>query len=94
MQPTAIICRAQEARQRQLAAKASLPNVRDIAFVAAIAWEKEALAAEKREAREQETRRHRIEASLGLSASPFDDRSLSENPDSGFADRPSMSAVA
>ncbi|MHA6721182.1 hypothetical protein ACX40Y_17245 [Sphingomonas sp. RS6] len=89
MQPTAITCRAQEARQRQLAANASLPNVRDIAFVAAAAWEKEALAAEKREARDRETRRRRGEANLGRATSPFDDRTLSENPDRGFANRAS-----
>jgi len=90
MQPTAFTCRAQEARQRQLATDAPLPNVRDVAFIAAAAWQKEALAAEKREAREAATRLHRIGASLERTT---EDRGLSENPDRGFADRPVLRAL-
>ncbi len=91
MQPTAFTCRAQEARQRQLATDALLPNVRDVAFLAAAAWQKEALAAEKREAREIATRMQRIEARLERAT---EDRGLSENPDRGLADRPVLRALA
>ncbi|MEP9358069.1 hypothetical protein [Sphingomonas sp. KR3-1] len=51
MQPTAIFCRTEEVRQRALADTATLENVRDIAIVAAVAWAKEGIAAEQREAR-------------------------------------------
>jgi hypothetical protein len=90
MHPTAFTCRAQEARQRQQATDALLPNVRGVAFIAAAAWRKEALAAEKREAREIATRLHRIESRLERST---EDRDLSENPDRGFADRPVLRAL-
>ncbi|OAN67096.1 hypothetical protein [Sphingomonas sp. TDK1] len=90
MQPTAFTCRAQEARQRQLATDALLPNVRDVAFIAAAAWQKEALAAEKREAREIATRLQRIEARVERAA---EDRGLSENPDRGLADLPVLRAL-
>lgn len=89
MQPTAFTCRAQEARQRQLATDTLLPNVRDVAFIAAAAWQKEALAAEKREAREIATRSQRIAARFHR---PSEDHALSENPDRGFADRAMLRA--
>jgi hypothetical protein len=81
MQPTAKFCRTQEAQQRSRAAEAHLDNVRSIATGAANAWGKEAVLAERREARQGQA---------GLSAEtsfgPISrDRSLSENSDLGLA---------
>lgn len=85
MQPSSTFCRAQEAHQHALAARATLANARGIAALAAIAWAKEAHAAEKRE-----ERKARAHASVGaerpLAAPMADERSFSENPDRGFAD--------
>ncbi|UIJ44201.1 hypothetical protein LZK98_14095 [Sphingomonas cannabina] len=85
MQPTSAVCRAREAHHRALAATAALPNARRVATLAAAAWGKEALLAEKREARAAEARLLRKSATI-VHAS-MDDRLLSENPDLGFADR-------
>ncbi|MFA6116893.1 MAG: hypothetical protein WC729_23035 [Sphingomonas sp.] len=92
MQPTAKFCRTQEAQQRSRAAEAHLDNVRNIATGAANAWGKEAVLAERREARQ---------AQAGLTTDtttgPISwDRTLSENPDRGFAGqpRPAMPMVA
>ena len=49
-------CRAQEARQLELAASATLENVRTIATNAAKAWHREALSADRREARRENAR--------------------------------------
>lgn len=57
MESSSVHCRAQEARQRELAANATLDNVRDIATNAANAWHREALSADRREARREATRR-------------------------------------
>ena len=51
MRPTATLCHAQAAHQRNLADAAQLDNVRSVALTAAAAWDKEAVLAEKREAR-------------------------------------------
>jgi|GEM_PF-3193654 len=51
MQPSSILCRAQEAAQRSRAAAATLDNVRRQAIKAADAWAKEAIDAEQRETR-------------------------------------------
>lgn len=51
MYPSSVLCRAQEALQRDRAAKAVLDNVRSVANKAALAWEREAVSAERREAR-------------------------------------------
>lgn len=56
MESSSVHCRAQEARQRELAANATLDNVRDIATNAANAWHREALSADRREARRETTR--------------------------------------
>lgn len=80
MQLTSIMCRSQQMRHLDLAAEAMLPNVKGIALLAASVWDKEALAAERRE-----QRLARAEARLPV-VSPADDRALSENPDRGFAD--------
>lgn len=84
MQLSSIMCRAQEARQHALAAHTSLANARGIATLAAAAWAKEALAAEKRELR---TARTKAEAAiLRLDPPALHDRSFSQNPDRGHAD--------
>lgn len=87
MKPTAIICRAQQARQLTLAADAVLPNVRDIANIAAAAWGKEALAADKRDRRTAQRHHDMASTSLGLHLElpSDDDRRFSENPDRGFS---------
>jgi len=85
MQPTAIMCRAQQARQLTLAANAVLPNVRAIATTAAAAWAKEALDADKRDKRAA-VRQGATDAAKALELVAHKDRGLSENPDRGFAD--------
>lgn len=57
MNPSASLCRSQEAFHRDRAAAAQLENVRIIAAKAANAWGHEALAAERREARHRKTKR-------------------------------------
>jgi hypothetical protein len=85
MQPSSIFCRAQEARQHAVAMSSELANTRGIATIAAAAWAKEALAAEKRE--ERFVRKSLSEgAALPLGPLSRDDRSFSENPDRGFAE--------
>lgn len=88
MKPTAIMCRAQQARQLTLAANAVLPNVRNIATTAAAAWAKEALDADKRDKRTA-LRKEGAEGAapaLRLDLPGPDDRRFSENPDRGFAE--------
>ncbi|MBB3910552.1 hypothetical protein [Sphingomonas desiccabilis] len=84
MSLTLAFCRTQEARQLAIAAAAPLENSRQIANIAAAAWAEEATAAERADAR-----RLKSAASRGPmlpSALPnAEDRSLSENPDRGFA---------
>jgi hypothetical protein len=85
MQPSSIFCRAQEARQHALASGTGLLNVRGIATLAAAAWAKEAMAAEKREER---VMRKQLDSRVGvLCPEPRlqEDRSFSENPDRAFA---------
>lgn len=77
MQPSSNFCRTQEARQHALAAGADLANVRTVALLAAAAWAKEAVSADRREER---TRARLAETHLMLA-----ERDFSENPDRGFA---------
>jgi hypothetical protein len=56
MNPSASLCRSQEAFHRDRAAAAQLENVRVVATRAATAWGREALAAERREARHRRTK--------------------------------------
>lgn len=56
MRIAAITCREQEARQREIAENDPLENRRKIATAAATAWHKEAIEADKREAREERRR--------------------------------------
>lgn len=55
MQPSAILCRAQEAHHHALARAATLDNVKLIAIAAAAAWAKEGVAAGLREDRKRRT---------------------------------------
>lgn len=85
MQPSSILCRTQEAHQRALASAATLENVKMIANAAAVAWAKEARAAEHREDRQSRNRAlHETVEGYGEPPSSGD-RTLSENPDRGHA---------
>lgn len=85
MFPSSILCRAQEAHQRERAAVTTLANVRMIATNAAIAWGEEALAAERREARHvKPLKAARVLALRQTQSSEGRDRLFSENPDRGF----------
>lgn len=84
MRPSSDLCRTQEARQRAIAANATLANVKTIANAAAAAWAKEARQADLREGRRTLAlaagRAEAAIAALSLELVP------SENPDRGFAD--------
>lgn len=86
MKPTAIMCRAQQARHLTLATNAALPNVRDIATAAAAAWAREAIDADKRDKRTALRQQSALGAAIALEMVATEDRSFSENPDRGFAD--------
>ena len=86
MQPSSTLCRVQEAHQRGLAASATLANVRGVANLAAAAWAKEAIAAERREARLSRAKSIAAAPQIALETPRPDDRPFSENPDRGFAD--------
>lgn len=86
MQPSSTLCRAREAHHQAIAADAVLANTRNVATLAAAVWAREALAAEKREAR---MTRRKLDAAAGVvlhELPPPDERAFSENPDRGFAD--------
>lgn len=97
MEASSAHCRTQEARQRELAANAILDNVRAIANKAAEAWHREALSADRREARRENARllaeqramdSAAVAAATDLADEPADDdhdRQWSEYPDTGFA---------
>ena len=86
MQPSADLCRIQEAFQRRRAANASLGNVRSIAEKAAAAWRAEALFAEGREQRQEQLRLVRAgELESERLAGEQPDRGIGENPDRGRA---------
>jgi hypothetical protein len=87
MQPTSTFCRAQEARQHALAIGTGLVNARDIATIAAAAWAKEAMAAEKREERMMRRDAAGHAAMLRLEPMPHEEYAFSENPDRGFTTR-------
>ena len=75
-------CRTQEARQLALATSAPLENSRRIAAVAAVAWAKEADTAERSDARKLRSAALQQRA---MNLRTEQDRSMSENPDRGFA---------
>ena len=82
MNPTAALCRAQEAFHLDRAGAAALENVRSIATKAAKAWGIEAIAAEAREARGERVRLRGSEHLPGVRPA---DLFFSENPDLGMA---------
>lgn len=91
MQPSADLCRIQEAFERSRAANAPLGNVRTIAQKAAAAWSAEARLAEGREQRQAQLRVFRAgELERERLAGEHLDRGLSENPDRGRADPPGL----
>ena len=83
MEPSSTMCRAQEGFHRERATNASLENAGGVAIKAAAAWAYEALAADRREARNERNRITAIHARHDLDEV---DRASSENPDRGFAD--------
>lgn len=85
MQPSSILCRAQEAHHHGLAQAATLDNVRRIASAAAAAWAKEGVAACLREDRKLQTRAV-AEARAGRTEfASAGDRALSADPARGHA---------
>jgi len=87
MQPSADLCRIQEAFQRRRAESSPLGNVRSIAEKAATAWRMEALLAENREQRQANVRLFRAnELEMKRLSLERLDCGLSENPDRGCAD--------
>ena len=88
MQPSLILCRAQEAHHLALSRAATLENVQIRAEAAAAAWAKEGLAAGLREGRKLLTREFANAHGAPSKPPPADLRSLSENPDRGYADAP------
>lgn len=85
MRPSSDLCRTQEARQRAIAADATLANVKSIANAAAAAWAKEARQADLREGRKSLTAEARGTRRPGGVDYLFGGLP-SENPDRGFAD--------
>jgi hypothetical protein len=83
MQPTSDLCRTQEARQRSIAASATLANVKTIANAAAAAWAKEAHQADLREGRKSLAAEARF--TQAAAGGVHFDNLPSENPDRGFA---------
>lgn len=85
MRPSSALCRTQETRQRDIAAGASLANVKTIANAAAAAWAKEAHQADLREGRkslaDEARRAQKSDGDVSVFA-PLP----SENPDRGLAD--------
>lgn len=86
MELSAEACRAQVAMELARATDSPLVNVRSVAERSAVAWGKQALFAEARERRRENTR---LTALRLIGAKEFRDagaiRTLSENPDRGFA---------
>jgi len=87
MQLSSALCRSEQARHQSLASSATLANIHGIAMLAAAAWAREAVAAEKREERMRlrELTRETGQPPYREPPAP-EDRSFSENPDRGFAD--------
>ena len=87
MYPSATLCRSQQAYHLKRAETSLLDNVRTVANKAALAWSKEAEAAELREARRVRTREIAdLIASGKLKATDDTDDDPSENPDRILAD--------
>lgn len=87
MELTSEQCREQEAIQAKRAKDEPLENVRIIAVRAAIAWGREAVAAERREARRLRTSVIAEMRRVSSERPPVDDeRASSENLDRGCAE--------
>lgn len=87
MQPSSVLCRAQESLQRTRSANSSLANVRRVADKAAAAWAEEAVLAEQRESRQSRTRdvaAELLEEKRRLRT--LGDLAFNENPDRGRAE--------
>ncbi|MFA5970032.1 MAG: hypothetical protein WC816_12430 [Sphingomonas sp.] len=86
MQPSSILCRAQEASQRSRAAAATLENIRAQANLAATAWAREAVCAERREARMLRLHRPAVQPACEIlpKFSAEEEMAFSENPDMDF----------
>lgn len=84
MLPSSVLCREQETIHKAIATTAPLPNVRLIAETAAAAWAHEAIAADRREARQArlEATRAGLMLQEPAAASP-PDRNLGENTEGG-----------
>jgi hypothetical protein len=87
---TSTQCRDQQAYHRDRADMATLENVRVISTKAVVAWGREAVRAEQREASGEQRRVHaeaiaRAAATDEPDACAADERPFSENPDRGFA---------
>ncbi len=87
MQPSSILCHAQEAHHNAVARAATLDNVRLVASAAAAAWAREGVAAGLREDRKLRTRAFADAHAVPDELPSATDRSLSENPDRGHADQ-------
>lgn len=85
MVPSSILCRTQENLHRRRAAEALLENVRIVATNAAVAWAREADAAERRERRQEKVRLFGIRAAAAEAELDALDLLLSENPDRALA---------
>ncbi len=81
MVPSSTLCRAQESLHRRRAADTPLENVRIVATNAAVAWGHEAVAAERRERRQEKVRLFAETAAAGNAEPDGLDLLLSENPD-------------
>lgn len=84
MQPSSILCRIQEAQQRDRAAGTTLANVRRVAEAAAAAWAHEALAADRREER---LARPHATAEAAPKCEPAERRAPDDDPVKGFIGR-------
>ena len=87
MQPSSVLCRAQESLQRSRSANSLLANVRVVADKAAAAWAEEAILAEQREGRQSRTREvsaELLDRKQRLRA--LGDLAFNENPDRGRAE--------
>jgi hypothetical protein len=78
------MCREQQALQNKRAANAELENVRAVAAAAAMAWGNEAIAAERREARQARSRLIAEMTALEKQRASNDDE-LSSDGDRGLA---------
>lgn len=85
MYPSSALCRTQEGLQRDRALNTPLPNVRRIAERAAAAWGVEGRLAEKREQRQETTRKIAL-AELNAKRRECEEKhSISGDPTRGMA---------